>query len=614
MSEEVDRAFNFLGGGPTDSPLVRKARSSNKGMPFTTFAANFFQDKSEGAAKYSRSALLGPLLKQIWGDGDSERVTTCWLSILRFLGDLPCKSGVSNLQLVQHVCNTGITRPNTRDELYCQICKQLTENPNRASTARAWILLALCCGSFPPSDNFLGVLETQIENGPPLYKPFVQERLARTLKMGVRKLPPTALEIASAFSKNPIELPVFFFSGSIVFQGDSQTTAAEVTAALFDDPRLTKDYGYSLYMCSRNMEQMTSIGAGQSNIMEVAYLYESLLEQKGTDWTAIRDNLPWCLIFRKETFAPWIERYVNMDAIYLQIMDGLERGALSCDDAGRMALILAQRYHILAGPDFDRDKLLHQLKMTPLSGMEKKSNEQWMEAVTAVYTQEEYQTKNTSPGEMKVELITFAKTNWTRHFSKRFMNCNVVTEDGQHDNVTVLVNGYGLIIVEESKGFGGGQNRDVDIAALPFTQFADVGSVQKDRATSKSFFEVTCVQYGKSKYAFFCDEASDLHSLVDHYFRGCCFRSKYVMAMCSYRAPADNSAFLSFEQGDVIILPKIWAEADSGGWCNGVCERTKKQGDFPSANVFVLPALSRPDANVIALFAKYCTIQGGDEI
>ena len=50
------------------------------------------------------------------------------------------------------VVNTGITFPELRDEIYAQIIKQLTDNPDATSVARGVELMGLCLASFVPSD------------------------------------------------------------------------------------------------------------------------------------------------------------------------------------------------------------------------------------------------------------------------------------------------------------------------------------------------------------------------------------------------------------------------------------------------------------------------------
>ncbi len=52
------------------------------------------------------------------------------------------------------LCTAGLECPDLVDEIYVQLCKHLTNNPRPESAVRAWQLMCMSVGTFPPSRDF----------------------------------------------------------------------------------------------------------------------------------------------------------------------------------------------------------------------------------------------------------------------------------------------------------------------------------------------------------------------------------------------------------------------------------------------------------------------------
>ena len=104
----------------------------------------------------------------------------------------------------------------------------------------AWQLLCLCSGIFVPTRNVLGYLKMHVDRhanadmASGQYAMHAQTMLKRTLAMGVRKVPPSTLEVLSVLQGSPltrlwpmtctVKLP----NGAVQVVGfDAQSTAGE---------------------------------------------------------------------------------------------------------------------------------------------------------------------------------------------------------------------------------------------------------------------------------------------------------------------------------------------------------------------------------------------------
>ncbi|KAF7256856.1 hypothetical protein EG68_06993 [Paragonimus skrjabini miyazakii] len=241
-------------------------------------------------------------------------------------------SSVSSLYKVHFIIGHAIVCSSLRDEIYCQICKQILRNPSRRSAAHGWFLLALCTGVFAPSERLIQPFRSFLHSGPSEFSQLCLRRLERTYKNGVRNQPPSWIELRATRLKSDIPLSVTCMDGkNYKILADSATTAGEICRALAKQLNLIDRFGFSLYIGV--LDKVSSLGNSMDHLMDAISQCEQYALEKGSH----NSGLPWQLYFRKEIFAPWHDPTIDPVAtalIYHQVTRGLTNGEYRCDKVG----------------------------------------------------------------------------------------------------------------------------------------------------------------------------------------------------------------------------------------------------------------------------------------
>lgn len=136
---------------------------TNEGWANLKFISLSRDELGRGMKRWTRDPIHAPLT-EIPDGRQSKTAITMFKNVLGWCGD--GKYGAP-LILAVELIETGVREAWLRDELYCQLMKQLTANPSLESSARGWQLMLLMLSTFAPPQEIEDYVEYFIRTHAP---------------------------------------------------------------------------------------------------------------------------------------------------------------------------------------------------------------------------------------------------------------------------------------------------------------------------------------------------------------------------------------------------------------------------------------------------------------
>ncbi|XP_063819685.1 unconventional myosin-XVB-like [Pseudophryne corroboree] len=169
----------------------------------------------------------------------NDQSTNNFMTLMRFMGDQQYREQ-DDVKCIYEILLLCREKPLLRDEVYCQVLKQITENPKQESCNRGWILLSLLTGYFLPTPTLLPCVTKYLQDATGTYQEIsmsCQEHLRHSLLYhGRRHLPPRK-ELEALLSGRVSRRLVIMLAGGAEFTTKIKTftVAADVIPQICEE-------------------------------------------------------------------------------------------------------------------------------------------------------------------------------------------------------------------------------------------------------------------------------------------------------------------------------------------------------------------------------------------
>uniref|UniRef100_A0A3B4VH14 Unconventional myosin-VIIa-like n=1 Tax=Seriola dumerili TaxID=41447 RepID=A0A3B4VH14_SERDU len=411
----------------------------------------------------SREPIRQPLLKKLVDQDVRLFLLDCCVPILKYMGDYPTKQMQSPLELTDQIFGPATQNEALRDEIYCQIIKQMSSNNNRFSMEQGWQLLWLCCGLFPPSQSLLRHAQRFLESRrrEPLAHDCLR-RLQSSLRMEPRKLPPHQVEV-DAIQQNSIQIfhKIHFPNDTgEIFEVSTSTRIRDLIQNISNKLGLASADGFNIFV--KTHDKVLSLN-------DADYFFDSL--RQITDWSKkskrIKDggpvNISYLVFFmRKLWFNVIPGRDTEADLIFhfpQELPKYLRGYHVSTRD--EMVNIAALLFRIKVSNDKTQLVMIPKMlrELVPADQLKATSENEWKKSISGYYNKQAGMTVD----EAKVAFLK-AVCRWPT-FGCAFFEVKQTSEPNFPDIVRIAISKQGLTIIHP-------KTKDV-LANHPFNRIAN---------------------------------------------------------------------------------------------------------------------------------------------
>ncbi|XP_063298509.1 unconventional myosin-VIIb [Pelobates fuscus] len=507
---------------------------------------------------------------------------------------------MSIMEKIHFIAGNGILRPEIRDEIYCQICKQLSGNSNRNSFARGWILMSLCLGCFPPSEKFLKYLQNFIQGSQIAHSSVCMKQLARTVANGVRSEPPSWLEWQAMRGKASWSIPVSVMTGqSLNIQSDSATSAREVCKSIAQKLQLRDTFGFSVYISI--YDKVWSLGFGSEHLMDGISQCEQLAKNQGEK----EMYAPWRLFFRKEIFTPWHDSSkdpVSTELIYNQVIRGLHFGEYRCTKEDDLVNLMSKHHYIKFGEEWNEVHIQDVIRdcISPKQ-LESKPAAHWVTLLKQKQSEAQHVTEHLTALQVKETFVEYSRLHWPLLFSKFYEATKFSGPSISRNHFIVAINWKEVSFLDEQ------EKKLLEIS------FPELTGIRTKRA-EKSYGQCCVLNTLRGEeYILTSQNSEEIAQLLLHFLDGLKARSQYAVALQDSskiaadtlgpksKLPLDEPELLGFRTGDVLLLNKSPDVQLGHNWIYAQNERTEKSGAVPLDAIYIIPTLSKPTSEILRL-------------